>query len=126
MKMDKKTMDEWQSIENVPDALKLKTIYMMIIRSTMLAISSNFHMMALINQLHDKGVIDKAAVEAEAAASGQQIQNELFRMQEEMEKDINKEARDIYVREQHDAFLRAQKEAPGPDSGSGGGGFTAG
>jgi hypothetical protein len=109
MKMEpQKPMDEWEAIENVPDALKLKTIYAMITRSTMIAIANNFHLMALINQLHDKGVIDKSLVEQEAGRGGAEIMKELLRMSDEMEKDIEAESKQIYMMKKQDAAMRSQ------------------
>lgn len=95
-------LDPLSNIKDVPDGIKWKTMYMMLLRASTISIQNGFHVMALLDELGKKGLIDKEAIEKKATELGEEVTKQVMAMADEMELDIFRESRNIYMKEKLD------------------------
>jgi hypothetical protein len=87
------------SVRDVPDSIKWKTLYMMLVRITTVSMANSFQLLALVDSLHEKGVIDKNAVELAALKQGHELTSQILALSDELELEVYREARDLQIQE---------------------------
>lgn len=96
-------------VRDVPDSIKWKTLYMMLVRITTVAMANSFQLLALVDNLHEKGLIDKNVVELAAIKQGHEMTQQILALSDELELEVYREARDIQIKD-----MQAKGQAP-PD-----------
>jgi hypothetical protein len=104
-------VDNLDALADIPDSLRWKSLYMMLIRATMVGISNSFQILALVDALHEAGVIDKGKLEADTVKRGHEINTQIMALADEVELEIFRESRDLSFA---DELKRRQEQAAHP------------